>query len=139
MRCIRVMTNYAFRCFEHGSGKVAQISIAHIQGLERNLEYYSNTAVQCARIQSHRPLVLAAKQQESEGGAGPGRKSNRRRRRLRLVHAEALQQGASDPERVLVKDGDVATGGGDSEGPYVATDRLHVVSGDAVGARPAEA
>jgi hypothetical protein len=92
MRCINVMPNYQFHCFEHGSNKVAQISIAHIQGLERNSEYYSNTAVQAAKIQSHRPLVLAFKSCEPEaGGGGSARKSNRRKRRLRLVKAEAMQ------------------------------------------------
>jgi hypothetical protein len=84
VRCMDVVTNYTFTRFEHGSGKVAQVSIAHIQGLERNLEYYSKTAVQCARITTHRPLQLNAKMKEA-AAAESSRKAHRRRRRLRLV------------------------------------------------------
>lgn len=87
-RCVDVMTNYTFCRFEHGSGKVAQVSIAHIQGFERNLQYYSNTAVQCARIQSHRPLVLTPKQQREAKASGA--KQCRRRRRLRPPEHGAL-------------------------------------------------
>lgn len=73
------MTNYTFTCqCEHGSAKVAQVSIAHMQGLERNLKYYSNTAVQCARIQSHRPLNLGTNPTD---GKTSGRKVRQRRRR----------------------------------------------------------
>mmetsp|Transcript_1500 Transcript_1500/g.3257 ORF Transcript_1500/g.3257 Transcript_1500/m.3257 type:complete len:385 (-) Transcript_1500:320-1474(-) len=89
VRVVKELTNYAFQCYEHGSGKVAQISIAHIQGLERNLEYYSNTAVQCARIQTYRPLALTSKQDTPEPGP---QRAHRRRRRMRSA-AEHASQG----------------------------------------------
>jgi len=84
--CMSIMTNYTFNKFEHGTGKVAQVSIAYIQGLEQNLKYYSNTAVQCSRMQSHRPLVLRAGHQEL---LGKPRKHNRRRRRKHAEDAES--------------------------------------------------
>lgn len=77
-QCIRVMTGYVFTCFEHASGKVTQISAAFIQGLEKNLEYYSKTAVHCAGSAASRPLVLLDGQNEAPELT---RKSSRRRRR----------------------------------------------------------
>eukprot|EP00746_Dinoflagellata_sp_MGD_P129727 gnl/MRDRNA2_/MRDRNA2_63838_c0_seq1.p1 gnl/MRDRNA2_/MRDRNA2_63838_c0~~gnl/MRDRNA2_/MRDRNA2_63838_c0_seq1.p1 ORF type:complete len:204 (+),score=20.70 gnl/MRDRNA2_/MRDRNA2_63838_c0_seq1:224-835(+) len=56
--CMEKLTDYRFRRFRRSSGKVTQVSPAHIQGLIANMEHYSHTAVQSARIQSHRPLVL---------------------------------------------------------------------------------
>lgn len=85
--CMKTMANYVFQRFEHGSGKVTQISAAHIQGLARNLAYYSNTAVQCAGSQTNRPLVLPAGRQDA-GEAS--RRPHRRRRRARGAHAPAV-------------------------------------------------
>lgn len=60
-RCIEMLTDYRFRRFRRSSSKVTQVSAAHIQGLEKNMEHYSNTAVQSSRIQSHRPLLVRPK------------------------------------------------------------------------------
>jgi len=86
----KIMTNYKFCQFDHGSGKVAQVSVAHIQGLQKNLEHYSNTAVQCARVQSHRPLVLAG------GSKDKSRRSPQKRRSGRNRHQPRLAQVAQD-------------------------------------------
>jgi len=90
--CMSTMMNYTFKKFEHGTGKIAQVSIAYIQGLEQNLRYYSKTAVQCSRMQSHRPLVL-------KGGAsellGKARKHNRRRRRKRVEDTDSQNISSS--------------------------------------------
>merc|ERR1719384_2846596 len=90
------MTDYVFKCFEHNSGKVTQVSIAHIQGLERNLEYYSNTAVQCVGSQTNRPLVLAAGRQGLPGAPGRG-SGPRRRRRQRPGRVRQGDESASEP------------------------------------------
>lgn len=83
-KCVHAMTDYVFCCFEHNSGKVTQVAVAHIQGLERNLEYYSNTAVQCVGSQTNRPLVLATGQTgASSSGSGPRRRRRQRPGRLR--------------------------------------------------------
>lgn len=57
-RCMGILTDYRFRRFRRSSSKVTQVSAAHIQGLEKNMEHYSHTAVQSSRIQSHRPLLV---------------------------------------------------------------------------------
>lgn len=82
-RCADEVTGHIFRCYDHGSGKVAQVAVAHIQGLEKNLAYYSKTAVQCDRVQTYRPLVLTQAQPE-EGGVA-ARKATARRRRVRAL------------------------------------------------------
>jgi len=82
-RCADEVTGHVFRCDDHGSGKVAQVAIAHIQGLEKNLAYYSNTAVQCDRVQTYRPLVLGEGQQDE--GSVAARKVTARHRRVRAL------------------------------------------------------
>jgi len=91
-RCADEVTGHVFRCYDHGSGKVAQVAIAHIQGLEKNLAYYSNTAVQCDRVQTYRPLVLGQAQQEE--GSVAARKVTARRRRVRTL----TSNGTSSPK-----------------------------------------
>jgi hypothetical protein len=73
-RCINEMTGYTFNRYKHGSRKMVQISVAHIQGLERNLEYYSKTAVQSARVNAHRPHFLSNQQESQEMATRPPRK-----------------------------------------------------------------
>jgi len=90
--CVAAMTDYVFRCFEHNSGKVTQVSIAHIQGLVRNLEYYSNTAVQCAGSHTTRPLVLNARPKEGSG-RGPRRRRRQRPNRTRLPADDSAEEG----------------------------------------------
>lgn len=117
-RCREVMTNYTCCRFEHGSDKVVQISVAHIQGLERNLAYYSNTAVQCSRMESHRPLVLSNGPPEVPL---PPRRSPRRRRRNRKARGAARA-----PDTTLqVCDGEVSSGGEQAAAP-LRTSELHV-------------
>jgi len=56
-RCMEKLTDYHFsRCQK--LGKIAQACPAHIQGLNNNMEYYSNTAVNNSNLQSQRPLVI---------------------------------------------------------------------------------
>jgi hypothetical protein len=86
-RCMEVMNEYRFRKFRQSSGKVAQVSVAHIQGLEKNLEHYSHTAVQCARIQAHRPLVVS--------GNKRGRRQSPKRRTLKAA-GQSSDTSASD-------------------------------------------
>jgi hypothetical protein len=38
--------------------KVMQVNRAHVQGLEKNVEYYKRSAVMTSRYESHRPLVI---------------------------------------------------------------------------------
>merc|ERR1719161_2416004 len=76
-RCMEVMTEYQFRKFRQVSGKVAQVSVAHIQGLENNLEHYSHTAVQCASNQSHRPLVVSGNKKGSARRRSPRRRAKK--------------------------------------------------------------
>lgn len=87
-RCREAMAGYTFRCYPHGSGKVTQVSVAHLQGLDANLEYYSKTAVQCAGSEATRPLLL-------RGGvyipapSGTSSRAPRRRRQQRHQRAAA--------------------------------------------------
>jgi hypothetical protein len=77
-RCVADVTGYTFDRFEHGSRKVAQISVAHIQGLEKNLEYYSKTAVQCARVNAHRPHIVSDRREAGSEAAGRSQRKQRR-------------------------------------------------------------
>jgi len=83
-RCMKTMSSYVFNCFEHGSGKVTRVCEAHLQGLERNLAHYSNTAVQCAGDQTNRPLVLCPGHGDEQRAAQ--RSSHRRHRRAQGGH-----------------------------------------------------
>ena len=55
-RCAKVFTGYRFSKFT-SSTKVAQVCPAHIQGLKNNMDHYGRTAVQTAKIASHRPVL----------------------------------------------------------------------------------
>jgi hypothetical protein len=94
-RCVADVTGYTFDRFEHGSRKVAQISVAHIQGLEKNLEYYSKTAVQCARVNSHRPHVVSDSRKQGFEAAG---RSQRKQRRGRGAEGGRRAAGTSQQE-----------------------------------------
>mmetsp|Transcript_27223 Transcript_27223/g.72622 ORF Transcript_27223/g.72622 Transcript_27223/m.72622 type:complete len:366 (+) Transcript_27223:87-1184(+) len=96
-RCVTDVTDYTFNRFEHGSRKVAQISVAHIQGLEKNLEYYSKTAVQCARVNSHRPHFVSDRRKEGPEASGAGR-SWRQQRRGRGAEGSRRGAGAHQQE-----------------------------------------
>jgi len=96
-RCVTDVADYTFDRFEHGSRKVAQISVAHIQGLEKNLEYYSKTAVQCARVNSHRPHFVSDRRKEGPEASGAGR-SWRQQRRGRGAEGSRRGAGAHQQE-----------------------------------------
>jgi RNA recognition motif-containing protein len=60
-RCITRLRNHAFK--RHSSKvrqKVASVSVAHIQGLEKNLAHYENTAINSSKLKRCRPVVLQA-------------------------------------------------------------------------------
>ncbi|CAE7945467.1 ML3, partial [Symbiodinium sp. KB8] len=59
-RCMEVFHNYIFQRYRKVRGKIAAVSIAHIQGLEANMRHYENSAVNMApRIKQQRgPLII---------------------------------------------------------------------------------
>jgi len=58
-KCMQVFQNYRFKRHRKISGKIAAISVAHIQGLEANLAHYENAAVNTAKLKQRRPVVMA--------------------------------------------------------------------------------
>lgn len=58
-KCIEVFKEYHFKRHRKISGKMAAVSVAHIQGLEANLAHYENAAVNTAKLKQHRPVVMA--------------------------------------------------------------------------------
>eukprot|EP00929_Paragymnodinium_shiwhaense_P112700 TRINITY_DN80967_c0_g1_i1.p1 TRINITY_DN80967_c0_g1~~TRINITY_DN80967_c0_g1_i1.p1 ORF type:complete len:513 (-),score=85.30 TRINITY_DN80967_c0_g1_i1:89-1627(-) len=58
-RCMQVFQNYRFKRHRKMSGKIAAISVAHVQGLEANLAHYENAAVNTAKLKQRRPVVMA--------------------------------------------------------------------------------
>lgn len=59
-RCKRELTGHRFPSTDPRPEKITQVCRAHVQGLEKNVEYYKRSAVMTCRDESHRPLVLAA-------------------------------------------------------------------------------
>jgi len=57
-KCKQAFANYNF--WRHGrfTGKVASISVAHLQGLEKNLQHYEKAAVNMSRDKRRRPVVV---------------------------------------------------------------------------------
>lgn len=58
-KCIDTLQTYRFKRHRKVSGKVAAVSVAHIQGLEANLAHYENAAVNTAKLKQRRPVVMA--------------------------------------------------------------------------------
>jgi len=58
-KCMQAFHGYRFKRHRKVSGKIAAVSIAHIQGLEANLAHYKNAAVNTAKMKQRRPLVMA--------------------------------------------------------------------------------
>jgi len=55
-RCIQLLLGHSFsRC---GGHRHAQVSVAHLQGVEANRIHYERSAVSSSRIARHRPLFL---------------------------------------------------------------------------------
>jgi len=107
-QCMITMHNYAFSKFEHGSEKTAFVSLAHLQGLEQNLAYYKNTAVQASSVQAHRPLLIATKAANTTGTRRRLRKRGRRRAQKHAVAAteeeQRLEEGDEDQEELIGQD-----------------------------------
>jgi hypothetical protein len=59
-RCMKVFQGHRFRRHRRASGKVASVSVAHIQGLEANLKHYEKAAVSTAKNKDRRPVVVAS-------------------------------------------------------------------------------
>jgi len=58
-KCMRTLQNYRFKRHRRLSGKIAAVSVAHIQGLEANLAHYEKAAVIKVKNKQRRPLVTA--------------------------------------------------------------------------------
>jgi hypothetical protein len=58
--CMASFQNYPFKRHQRRRpGKVARVSIAHLQGLDMNLRQYENTAVNLPSANRRRPIVMA--------------------------------------------------------------------------------
>mmetsp|Transcript_31475 Transcript_31475/g.68960 ORF Transcript_31475/g.68960 Transcript_31475/m.68960 type:complete len:95 (-) Transcript_31475:656-940(-) len=58
VKCVQVFNNHRFKRHRKVSGKIAAVSVAHIQGLEANLAHYEHSAVNSAKLKQRRPVVL---------------------------------------------------------------------------------
>lgn len=60
-RCMTVFDNYSFAKHRKARGKIATVSVAHIQGLEANIRHYENAAVNgSARSRQRGPVIMAS-------------------------------------------------------------------------------
>jgi len=57
-KCMEVLHNHRFKRHRQ-AGKVAAVSVAHIQGLEANLKHYEKSAVNTSRLRQRRPVIIA--------------------------------------------------------------------------------
>jgi hypothetical protein len=57
-KCMDDFKDYRFKKYRNASNKVAVASVAHIQGLEKNLAHYENKFVNSCKLKKGRPLVL---------------------------------------------------------------------------------
>jgi len=57
-KCMEVLQNHRFKRHRQ-AGKVAAVSVAHIQGLEANLKHYEKSAVNTSRLRQRRPVIIA--------------------------------------------------------------------------------
>jgi hypothetical protein len=58
-KCLRSFENYRFARHQRTSNKLASVSVAHLQGLEKNLLHYQNSAVNMSKEKRRRPVVMA--------------------------------------------------------------------------------
>jgi len=56
--CMESFEGYRFTRHQRSSKKVATVSVAHLQGLEKNMQHYEKAAVNCSRDKRRRPVVL---------------------------------------------------------------------------------
>jgi hypothetical protein len=59
-KCMETFQNYRFNRCRRGPSRVASVSIAHLQGLEKNLQHYENSAVNVSKQTQRRPLVMTS-------------------------------------------------------------------------------
>jgi len=57
-RSVQAFEGYRFTRHQRSSTKVAKVSVAHLQGLEKNLQHYEKTAVNLSKDKRRRPVVL---------------------------------------------------------------------------------
>jgi hypothetical protein len=57
-RCKQQLSGHRFPSEDPRPEKVTQVCRAHVQGLEKNVEYYKRSAVMTSRHESHRPLII---------------------------------------------------------------------------------
>jgi hypothetical protein len=58
-RCIKSFEGHRFNRHQRTSTKLARISVAHLQGLEKNLQHYENCAVNASKEKKRRPVIVA--------------------------------------------------------------------------------
>jgi hypothetical protein len=57
--CLKVFEHFRFTRHQQSSKKMASVSVAHLQGLEKNLQHYENTAVNISKEKRRRPVIMA--------------------------------------------------------------------------------
>merc|ERR1712070_1335284 len=60
-KCMHTLHNYRFKKHRKASGKIAAVSVAHIQGLEANLAHYEKATVNKAKNKQRRPLMTGSR------------------------------------------------------------------------------
>jgi len=58
-QCIQSFEKFRFQRHQRSSNKWAKVSVAHLQGLEKNLAHYEKSAVNVCKEKRRRPVVLA--------------------------------------------------------------------------------
>jgi hypothetical protein len=58
--CMRDFHDYVFKRQQRGSSKVACVSVAHVQGLEKNMQHYKNSAVHGSKHKMQHPVLLTS-------------------------------------------------------------------------------
>jgi len=59
VKCKESFDNYRFSIGGRSSSKLGSVSVAHLQGLEKNLQHYEKTAVNMSKGKCQRPVVVA--------------------------------------------------------------------------------
>jgi len=59
VKCKESFDNYRFSICGRSSSKLGSVSVAHLQGLEKNLQHYEKTAVNVSKGKCQRPVVVA--------------------------------------------------------------------------------
>jgi len=58
-QCIQSFEKFRFQRHQRSSNKWAKVSVAHLQGLEKNLAHYEKSAVNVCKEKRRRPVVMA--------------------------------------------------------------------------------